>query len=293
LPDPSGSGDCVNITPGTKSHTAFLTIWAQKHGLPVYSMNNRSGNYEEIPSGNSGVLTAPPPVTYLQLKGETVKSYGESKDGVLQKQDQHQALLTLFRRMNEKNISFNNFPRRHISLNDIGSEVLADEKLRIWQKERKDIVFTTTGGEWFESLIGFVMAQCGARDVQVRLRTRWSPETEKKLMEKYNKPVHRTDIDVIAGTETLYYIISCKATAKNENLVGDITTEADAFASVFGRFAVPLVCFLKYDGNPTNETNNVYVFGYKTFCDKQRMKDLLKKAVNERRKTGPVKRILL
>jgi len=47
---------------------------------------------------------------------------------------------------------------------------------------------------------------------------------------------------------------------------------------LFGRFAVPLLARFQYNGDPII-INDVFVFGFRTFSDKNKMKKLLEDAV--------------
>ncbi len=285
---PAHGQGIVNITPGTKGHTAFLTLWAGKHGFPVYSLINPAGKYEEIPQGHSGEMKAPPPVPFLKLTGINVKQFGDGKGSILQNRQQHETVLEFLRMMHRENQPVSDFYKNSISLKNAGSECLnkdqKNEQVRIWQQDKADLTFFTQGDEWFEALTGFVMAECGAQDVQVRVKTRWPQETEVHLSQIHGKDIHMTDIDVIARFSTDYYVISCKS--GNPGARGKITAEANAFASLFGRFSIPLVCYLKYKDEPYNTNNGVYIFGYRTLCDTEAMKALLKQAVAVRRNTG-------
>ena len=93
-----------------------------------------------------------------------------------------------------------------------------------------------------------------------------------------------TDIDVAARFGATYYVVECKATTNEKDQIAIQKAQVDA--SLIGRFAVPLVAFLKYGGEPYRK-NDVYVFGHKTFCDPQALMALTTTAVRERRKTQP------
>ncbi|QTA81759.1 restriction endonuclease domain-containing protein [Desulfonema limicola] len=277
----------VNISPGTKGHTAFLTFWALKHGLPIYSINNTTGKYEQIPEGISGDKKIPTPIEYLKLTGVNVKQFGEGKKNIKKHSSRHETILNFIKMMISENKPVSDFYQNKIVLENAGtgSELLKGDKVKIWQEGKKDLIFSVKNDEWFEALTGYVMLLCGADDVQVRFRSSWSEETEKKLKQKPKINPFMTDIDVIARFGTAYYIISCKISNKKNLKPGDATAEANAFASLFGRFAVPLVCFLKYDGEPYKTNNGVYIFGHKTLCDTTALKELLDRALNEKRKT--------
>lgn len=99
----------------------------------------------------------------------------------------------------------------------------------------------------------------------------------------FKAPPFRTDIDVVGQFGGDTYVVSCKATRKRHPNAE--AAEVSAMASLFGRFAVPLVCFLKYDGPPVT-ANGVHVFGYRTLADESAMRQLLNDAIEPRRKTG-------
>lgn len=269
----------VNITPGTKGHAAFLTLWAQTNRYPVYSLENAASVYEQLPSGNLGNQTLPDLLTYSMIRGARLENPGLGLESVRANHIQHERILEFLRLMDRENVPISKFYFEKIELKKARakSEPLADNKVRITFPGKK-IVFSTRNDEWFEALTGYVMILCGATDLRIRFRSAWPKHIQNRLLANQNigNKVHQSDVDVIATINSTYYVISCKISDKKTP--GKLTLEAAAFASLFGRFAIPMLCFLKYRGDPYNDNNGVYIFGYKTLCDTGSMKALLRQA---------------
>ncbi|MFP4350975.1 MAG: hypothetical protein ACLFQY_22015 [Desulfococcaceae bacterium] len=142
-------------------------------------------------------------------------------------------------------------------------------------------------GAWAERLIGYALLKCGADEVQVRMRTRWSEAMEAELEKRgISSKTHRTDMDAVARFGADYFLVESKAmgTEVEGNLPEDIALRTEAVSRLFGRFGVPLVCYLHYDGEPF-VINRVNIFGYRTLSNIDALKALLQKAIGERRKT--------
>lgn len=278
----------VNITPGTKGHAAFLTLWALKHGYPVFSLKTSPPVYEQIPFGDQGNQKLPDILLYSKLKGARVQSSGLPLEAVRKSHKQHESILSFLRLMDQENVPVSEFYFRKIELKNAQakSEPLNKNTVRISLPGKRPIVFSTKNDEWFEALTGYVMILCAATDLRIRFRTAWPEPIQKQLLSNPNfkNQIHLSDVDVIATIDNTYYVISCKISDKKN--VGQNTLEAIAFASLFGRFAIPMMCFLKYQGEPYNSNNGVYIFGYKTLCDTNRMTALLQRAKAERSTFG-------
>jgi hypothetical protein len=270
----------VNITPGSKGHGAFLALWAQKYGYPVYSLKTFPPVYEQLPFGDRGDQRLPDLLLYSKLKGARVLNSGKSLKEVQKKQNNFESIIVFLRLMDRENVPISEFYSRKIVLKNAGakSEPLAGNKVRITLPGGKKTFFSTKYNEWFEALTGYVMITCGATDLRIRFRTAWPEPIQKRLLSnpKFNNQIHLSDVDVIATIDNTYYVISCKVSDKKTP--GNLTLEATAFAALFGRFAIPMLCFLKYKGEPYNNNNGVYIFGYKTLCDTAAMKALLQQA---------------
>jgi hypothetical protein len=281
----------VNITPGTKGHNTFLTLWAMKHGGRIFSLNNAAKTYQQIPEGASGVQKIPTIIPYLKLRGIRVKNYGADKGLIKQQEVQHERILDFLKMMDREGVPVTNFYQKTVTLKKAGAKSVyyhKKQEVRLSQSGKSNMTFSVRLNEWFEALTAYVLVKCGIRDVQVRFRSAWSKPVEEHLVEKFKTeknfvPPFMSDVDVIATLDNNYYVISCKATKKHN--ADDFTAEASAFARLFGRFAIPMLCYLKYDGQPYNTYNGVYIFGYKTLCDTDKMKALLGTALADRRNT--------
>jgi len=291
LPDPPAGNSAVNITPGTKGHAFFLTLWAMKHGMKIHSIAAKTHQLMEIPEGPARPLQAPAPVSFLKATGVGVISYGEDKERLIQNQDNFKSVLRVLMAIaNDPALSISDFPLKRIETRDfVGTPISGkkDQRLRITEKETRQPFYLTIDAkdEWFERLVGFAMAECGAQDVQIRVRTSWRKETENHLKQKFQtgpRP-HKTDIDVVARFQTTYYVVSCKS-GKNYSMK-QTTAEADAVARLFGRFTIPMACFLRHDGPPRKDDNGIYIFGYQTLADAEALKGVIQQAADERRKT--------
>lgn len=148
------------------------------------------------------------------------------------------------------------------------------------------IQWSLKNGKWFEDLVGYVLSDLNADDVNTGTSIAWSEAMETSLLNRHGMLTAMNEIDVVARFGINYYVVSCKATAKEA--VNELTTEVMAMASLFGRFTVPMLCFLRYYGKPYNH-NGVYIFGCKTLCDKEKMKELLQSSLNEKRTTSGAK----
>jgi hypothetical protein len=282
----------VNITPGTKGHTTFLALWAVKNGGRIFSLNNAAKTFQQIPEGDSGVQRKPGILDYLKIKGFRVQNHGGAKKGLKKHWGQYERILEFLRMMDRERVPVSNFYQKPVILKKSGAKSVCNfkkEKVTISQPGKSNMTFSVRQNEWFESLTAYVVLQCGAKDVRIRFRSAWSEPVEEHLIKKYKNgkdytPPFMSDVDVIATLDNTYYVISCKAT--KEHNADEFTAEANAFASLFGRFAVPMLCYLKYDGQPYNSSNGVYIFGYKTLCDTQQMKALLAKALADRSRTS-------
>jgi hypothetical protein len=240
----------VNISPGTKGHTVFLTRWAQLHDAEIWSLKQPCiGSIS--PPGKERPAQAPDAKSFLLLKGENVQSSADDKSSLLTQAAELQKTWETLQRI----------------LPSGNDEELAK--------------ITEPTGLWFEKLVAFLLLRSGADDVDVRLRIPWDEEI--KRQKGLHQDSFKTDCDVVARFGTNYYMIECKATKReNSNKVAWATS---ARAALFGRFTIPVVVFLRYAGEPVQE-GGVYVIGYRSFLDPQVLKATLDKAWNDKRKTA-------
>ena len=290
------SGDAILDLPppghpaGTKGQAAFLALWARLHGFGVFSIRNDSGRLENLGDGEQHPLSGPSPSTYIRLTGARMRpgDDGVNAAALMRDRNQYEIILNLIRAIQRDDPDrINDFPHREISIRELRYVPPPDggDDARIHLDDGNAVICAIDrNGEWLERLVGYVLLECGADEVQVRVRTRWEEETEARLQKTHHEDVHMTDIDVAARFGADYFIVSVKSSKKQR--VGETTAEARAFARLLGRFCVPLVCFLRHGGPPTEAENGVFCFGYQTLVDREAMKELLDMAIQGRRTTG-------
>jgi len=279
----------VNITPGSKAQAAFLTRWALQNSAQVFSLFTPEQQAVGLNSLSSLTMKAPSPPMYLKMSGIEVATYGKNIRS-LGKRDRTRisAVLEFLRQLKAQKKGLSGFPNKKVKAGRF-SFVIANKK-RALKKDKTQIAWWHEN-EWgaiFEKLVGLVISKCGAQYVQVRMRTAWLGEkTASHIKEKYAGKKQRnpfmSDLDVVAVKDADYYVISCKG--GNISGISKAANEVAAMAHIFGRFSVPLLCHLKYEGNPEEVVNGVYRFGWQTLVDKAAMQSLLETAVKKRRKT--------
>jgi len=287
LPKPDAADIQVNISPGTKGQGSFLSLWARKHGAVVYT--NDKGFLKRLDDSSfASPMEAPPPNSYLRLAGFPLNPPGY--DISLKTHEKSKFMLDFFRACIKSNISLSDIFRRTIKVNGYKWKIGSHGQRGLQVPGRKKPVELAMQGKWFEQLVGYVMKDCGADDVQLRIRTDWNAEMREFLIERHqreNEPhkIFMTDLDVTARFGSYYYVISCKTLFEQDNLKRDIN-EVDAMASLFGRFGISMYCAFEYPGEPDDSVNkNVFVFGPKTFTNPEAMKQLLIRAREGRQTT--------
>jgi len=294
IPKPDEKKIWINITPGLKSHVLFLVTLSNKMGGEIFSMDNKAGVLKNLMTQEASPLSGPDPSALLRLQGETfLNSYHAGKRICKQNHKQNKVwdgILSFIRLLNKQDESIIPLFLEQHSSDGTQRFKVADYKSNngdatITLEGQEPINFDMNGGEWFESLVGYAMFQCGADDVRCRIRTEHCEEIQKKALKGGYKKPFKDDIDVAALFGSRYFIISCKAT--EEKNTKKYSKEAKAFANLFGRFAQPMLCFLKYNGEPVLPQNNdgVGVFGYRTFIDPEKMKKFLKETATGRQTT--------
>ncbi|GAI91052.1 unnamed protein product, partial [marine sediment metagenome] len=217
IPAAEGKKVVVNITPGTKGHGSFLALWAKLHSTDVFSIETSSQKLMKMPEGSGRSVIAPPPTLLLKLSGINVKKYGEGKGSLFKDRGLFEGMLDFLKMINKEGKDIKDFPERKISLSGASLIPLSNDKVKILHKEKGNTVsWSVKTGKWFERLIGYVLAECGAQDVQIGITTEWRSETKKHLAGKYSGASQMSEIDVAARFKAVYYIVSCKATKKKE-----------------------------------------------------------------------------
>ncbi len=279
----------INITPGTKNHSAFLSLWAKKNSIPVWSVETKLQRIVSLSSNESEQLSTISPIVYLKLIGENVENFGDGKGELQRKAEVFEGILRFLNIIKKGKWNIAKFPSKKIKWEAVEMIINGDQsKIIFSQGNTQTITFNNSKGIWFEQLIGYLAVQCGANDVQTRVRLQWTDQTFHYLENLYN-PQHeeekrpfRSDIDVVARFKGNYFIISCKSGYVEDESI--VTQEISAVATIFGRFAVPLFANFKYSGEP-KLVNDVYMFGYNTMLNIKTLNKLFTKALEKKQQT--------
>lgn len=276
----------VNITPGTKLQTAFLTIWAVIMGnIPVYSIKTDDRFLRRIPDNARGPKRATPtPVEVLTVRMPDVDilRHGRDKGFILKNEKFYQQMLSFI-----KSIINSSDPQSLIDklcgripfvIPDVlKCDFLGPSKSKmdisvLWEGCSEPIQWSLLNNTWFEELVAYSIVCAGATNVHVNI----------KLGTDFNGNQHDfSEIDVVAGYENEIYVISCKSGKDSED---SWIEEVNAVAKQFGRFAHAMLAKLAYLGEPT-VAGNVVIFGPRTIVDPERMKEALKLAADIKRTT--------
>lgn len=291
LPKPDAEDIQVNISPGTKGQAAFLSLWARKYGAKVYT--NDKGFLKRLDDFSfASPMKAPPPNSYLHLAGFLLNSSGN--DISLQIHKKYKFMIDFCRVCIKSNINLIKILYNTIKVNGYKWKIgKKGERVLYVAGQKKQFKFSISDGKWFEQVVGYAIKDCGADDVQVRIRTDWNADLrkifiERNKLENEGHKIFMTDLDVSARFGSHYYLISCKTNFNQDNLDHDIT-EAEAMAKLFGRFGIPMYCVFDYLGEPNDLANkNVFVFGPKTLTNSKAMKQLITRARENRQTTRAI-----
>ena len=300
------------ITSGTKSQGYFVTLMASQKQGEMYSIVTHAGHMErlEVAKGSPKryPLSGPDPAHILKMQGYVFthdQGIGEDGESLRRHRGLFEALLSFIREIvNQKNYSVNKFFYQNTDKSFkkyVGKYVYSQDRSLTTLKVPSGAihVWDLYGGGWFERLTGYALINCGVDQVRVRVRIKWSKETENKIKSEAKKKkklepgksIFMEDIDVAARVGGNYYVISCKAAPKapktsgvNVKTLSQIADEARAFALRFGRYCIPMVCFLKYEDDPDQpeECNDVMILGYNTLIDSEKLKQALATAAAKR-----------
>lgn len=255
-------GSFVNITPGTKAHTAFLSIWAEKYGLNIYSTDKTQ---IKCINRNADIIdTKEPSLASILLwhTGKIIKPFNP----------------------NNPNNPNNNETLYKDFLNKLRELQAQNGSIKEFSLQNKNISDRQFGTFW-ERFIAWRLIQCGAQEVYQGLKFMWSEETQLQLSQKIKgRHLHKTEIDVVARFPYGLFVISCKSGNLENNSNKKDAIEIEACAKKFGRFAIPLKIDLQYDNEP-KLIENVYKFGWRTIIDDEIMKSMLLECYKSRKTT--------
>ena len=280
-----GQSVAVNITPGTKSQSTFLAVWAELNSAKIHSLMTNTQQLYELPHSVIGALNGPSPALMLDMNGYELIKRDLKSEAKLKSEAHYKIIYEFLKRMDQENISIKKFMNERINLQRSKSSLIKLNENEVeFMLDGKRSIVNIQDGQWFEDFVGYIFMICGAQNVNTRVRIAWNEHMARNFNAKYHKESHMVDIDVAARIDSNYYVVSCKAGAKGNVNKEHAKLEVEHTAALFGRFTIPMMCFLKSAGEPY-KNGDVYVFGYKTLIDTDKFKNLIKKATNERRKT--------
>lgn len=223
----------VNITPGTKGQTAFLTCFAELNHLKIWSINKSEISLlSPVDEVCSYPVTSFDPISLLRVDDKLLNRSKVSNDD-------RQVISNILQEINTSEGEY--------QLNDIlNKNGLSIEKV---ENRTEHYVFSLSQetepyklGDWFErvTLVG-MSALRGSRAY-----------TNVEVM-RSDLNGHIIEIDCLCSYGNMVLSVSCKAyyECTKENLLLKIKApmdEAVAFAKSVGRFCLPVICVLnKFD----------------------------------------------
>lgn len=286
IPGPSCTRLEVNVTPGTKSQTFFLTRWAMKNDADIFSLDNRDATVRTTPPGKVLPQRLPAPTDFLRLKGEAIKSAWGGREKLLGMEATLEGLIRFIALICEEGGKIEQFPNAGPGRIEADGAVFyrqANNRGRIeFTGEPRAVVFSLSNNIWLEQLMGYMLLKCGAADVAVSTKVQWSAETQARLEKKKQAFVHKNDYDVLAVMDGEYVMVECKS--GDDKPVKEMIAQSGGLARTLDRFTLPMLCRFNYHGQPKAE-NGVWVFGHCTLTDKAALKALIDEAFAGRRTT--------
>ncbi|MGN0916170.1 MAG: hypothetical protein ACI4NE_07470 [Succinivibrio sp.] len=254
----------VNVTPGTKSQTAFLSAFASTCGYSVWTINNNictclNKDLDDIPVTNLN------PEELLDHEKYTIIKENRQNDSLI---------MTLIKRgitgLRRGNSSLEqNFSELGVTVVQIPKET--EKRLSGGSLNYSAVKL----GTWFEEFTNIAFSRI--QDSRTSLNV--------KVM-RNNYQGHITEIDSLISYRNMIVVVSCKAYYDTDNaqdlkekLQAPIT-ESVAFAKSVSRFALPVICVLdKFDMAPLYQTNSgtVAIIDMKDMCNNKELARLLDK----------------
>ena len=287
LPAPVAKEVEVNITPGTKCHAFFLTRWAVKNSMAVFSINNAHSKVESIPPGKELDVLLPSPVQLLKISGLDLKQDYETQDDLLLRRREMDAILRFLSLIIDDPTVIKTFPNQTIKLEKASYKKSGDFSGRIeFNDGQKPVFITLKNNYWLEQFVGHMLMRCGADDINLGVTEKLAPQSEAFIRKrsKCRVYIHRNEYDVLARFGDKICMVECKSGKITEKAVSD---HAAGLNSTLPRFVVPFACRFKYAKEPKKTENGVWIFGHRTLTDVVALKKLINEAFAERRTTSP------
>ncbi len=283
----------VNLTPGTKVQTALLSWWAQQHRAALFTIDNQRGESRQIGGDQAYPSIAPSPIDLLTLSGHRITRSGwVTRQGNTLVDDQWlktnseplQALADLLV-----------VAAQEKSLAKLFAQDVVTSKGTCTATKGNEFFLHSAGGKtfgyskakdiWFENLLALQLHRAGAHDVHLRLESRWSDEDERYDATKHQEKTPLSEVDVTGRFGTNYLVVSCKSGKNGSKL--DTSIEAMAYAALFGRFARPVVAYLRHQGEPRRHAvTGVWEMGPATFADAENFRAFTQRVFHESQTTA-------
>ncbi len=257
----------ANITPGHKAQTLFLSLWAEENNISIFSIDTKTNQSKSLIREDE--LYNIPPIPIQKILLFSAGEFKPRKTGEESIKDKHIAKLV--------NICISKPYRIRREIFRI-AEKLAKNKSR---EIRKNI-----RGKIWEDLVGALVWHYLKRDVLIGVQFPWHDE---EGTEEGNRP-YRTENDILFEYKGGLYLISCKSTIRDGyNTLEDTVREAEAMASVLGRFSMSMVAIrdLKEDviKEELGKRRMIYIIGPKILSSKNKFLNLIQRTNIERQKT--------
>lgn len=264
----------VNISPGTKGQTAFLTLWSSMNGCGIWSMHTKKNAICKLGDDETKPIPPTDPLTLIRFSvdDDTPPSTGRSCLG----KKTMDAILHDMRSCMKKGEEW--------------TPAVSGIDLVRGTIKGKPMVEREVKGAWFESLSAHALRTAGACHVHESVKLPWSPDLQKNIEYRYQDSAHRLEMDVIGHWLGCHFLISCKASSKKD-IITKAAREAIEMAHSISRFTLPLLCHLGckaaqikkmtaegvVDMASVEHGDLVAVIGWRELCDPE----LLKKAFTD------------
>ena len=272
----------VNITPGTKGQSVFLSLWAGLTNASVWSIKDKQitrldqseeNNHDKPVEGFDAVNLLE--LRYTKDKVTYAQSPSKTENTLYDLLLQH---MTLCREQKQ------NWILSRVTTAERGAsqsfKLIKIQKidLNLWEVTNLDgqsYKLDTANGEWLEKLTAHAFRKMGAQYVYSRVRVLWDD------VEKSENAPHRIDMDVVGTWLGESFLVSCKS--GKPDLRYD-TEEAKSMAASISRFTIPFLCAPQID-TPILEDTDAVCFGWRELCDKNTLIKLVNYAYTRKKTT--------
>lgn len=271
--EPDAKNVTVNITPGTKGQTAFLTLFATENNCKVFALINDKVTPVTKNSGNAFDVCSFDPIEILSSEENTVysKNYKSESQNL---KEHHKKLLNSFKSAFDNDVSGDCF-KYELEKYDYKIKRTEEDGFRV---ENESLKIDMKLGDWFEDFVAAAFSQL--RDSFVRKNVKYC---------RKNLQGHVTEIDCLVSVDHMIVAVSCKALyeSKKENQLAcykNALKEVISYSRSISRLCIPVLCCI--DKMNLNEVEfvgkaeiPVGVLSLKEICDPQKIKKILEQVV--------------